>query len=498
MVITLLFLLGATVLDSDSSALFLSADQLERTELHEDAARLFCQCADQSEVLRSYALSRAAKNYYIAGNDEAAESLFQQVVATYPEDPCIRLTWKRMGDFYFQQGRVVEARRYYNKVLAALNPLPWFLDKLAWNNADYALHLSGYEDEGYVWFRHIAATTLYRARRASAAKRLLESKNGEDRIWGIYGYVRSGKLHTAREALSKEESLVLQGAEETVSPLLTLDATLGTAQTDISGTHKRLAAILQQNQDLLWVRVWLMLAVREQAGSKHYSAAEMLAQLLSKNFPDGRDAGDVYWWFSVHYEAVPDKEAASRMYRQLVERHPEHVRAPRSLLYLANYTRDTGHAEEAFRIYDKLGHTFPGERLAAEGLYRAAELAERIGDTERQQGYLNKAAGVGPGHFYAHRACHKLRTQFAAMPGGRTLHICEEDDFLQPLSLPLKKNKGLDFLIAKDPSYQRLNFFGIHGLEEGEWEALACIIATSDPMKKIWYPAIAEAGFVHT
>ena len=65
-------------------------------------------------------------------------------------------------------------------------------------------------------------------------------------------------------------------------------------------------------------------------GGKRYAAAEMLAQLLSQYFPEGRDAGDVYWWLSEKYEALPDKEGAKRMYRQLAERHPDHVRVPRS------------------------------------------------------------------------------------------------------------------------------------------------------------------------
>ena len=497
MLITVLFVLGATLPDVSGGDLFLASDQLERNQRYENAARSFRQCAEQSETLRPYALSRAAKNYHAAGDNEAAAALFQQVLTTYPDGPWTRLTWMRMGDMYYKQGQVVKARSYYKKVLDGLQPLPWFLDNLAWNNADYALLLPGYEQEGYAWFRHIVATTIYVAPRKDASQRLLKSKNIEDRAWGVYGYMRSGNPRDAREAMSKE-AVILHGPEGVALPLLSLDVTLATAQTDLPGTQKRLGALVQNNKDSLWVRTWLMLAIREQAGNKHYPVAEMLAQLLSENFPDGRDAGDAYWWLAEKYEGLSDKEGAKRMYRQLADRHPDHVRVPRSLLYLANHARDAGKTENAYKLYDELGRIFPKERLTAEGYYCAAKMAGSRKDAVKQQVYLKKSAGVGLGYFYAHRALHLLHTLSKTGAADRGLRVDTADDFLQSMSMTLDTREKLHFLIDESAPYQRLKFFGMHGIEEGEWEALACIVTMPVSLEKLWYPAIAEAGFMHT
>ena len=145
MLISLLLLLNTALPDVDGGGLFLSGDQAERSKLYENAAGLFLQCAQESEILRPYALSRAAANYHAAGQSERAAQLFEQVLKDHPAGPWVRLVWKRLGDMYYKQGQAVQARSYYSKVLTGLKPLPWFLDNLAWNNADYALLLPGYE-----------------------------------------------------------------------------------------------------------------------------------------------------------------------------------------------------------------------------------------------------------------------------------------------------------------------------------------------------------------
>ena len=498
MLITVLLFWGALLPEMDGGTLFLAGDQSERTQLHENAARLFRECARQSEVLRPYALSRAAENYHALGQDDTAEALFQHVLDTYPKGPWVRLTWKRMGDMYYRQGQVLKARGYYNKALFGLTPMPWFLSNLAWNNADYALLLPGYEHEGYAWFRHIVQTTIFIAPRRNAAERLLKSPNAEDRAWGIYGYIRCGKLREAREAIGREVTRMEQVGDADLH-LLSLDEILSGAQAELPKAQKLLEAQIQEHKNSIWARVWLMLTVREQAGSRRYAVAEMLAQLLSQYFPDGRDAGDVYWWLSTKYEALPDKEGAKRMYRHLADRHPDHVRAPRSLLYLANHARDAGKMEEAFKLYDALGKAFPKERLAAEGYYAAAQLADKAQDAERHRQYLQKAVDVGYGHFHAHRAQEMLRTRYKAAPdNARALPVNGSDSFVLPIPELSTVREKLQFLIADTAPYLRLNYFGIHGLEEGEWEALECIVICPKSLEKLWFPAVAEAGFMHT
>ena len=505
MLMVLLMTLGAVFPECEGATLFLSGDQSERAQMHDNAAKLFRECADQSEILRPYALLRAGKNHHAAGDTEEAEALFKHVMAEYPEGPWMRLAAMRLARMYREQQRRDQARVYYNSTLAGLEPMPWFLDSFAWNAAENALQTPGVEHEGFAWFRHIAATTIYVAPRRDAARQLLKSPEQSDRVWGVYGLARSGNLREAREAMGRED-VILCGPEDVPVPLLTLDMILAGAQTDLANAREHLDALLRGNQDNLWARVWLMLTAREQAGNQRYEVSEMLARLLSEHFPGGRDAGDVYWWLSERYEALPNKAAALRMYRQLVDRHPEHVRAPRSLFYLAGHARETGNISEAFERYDELGRLFPQGRFTAEGYYRAAQMAEAKQDTERRDAYLRRAANVGFGHFYAHRA---LQKHAPANASGRSLRVTSTDPFVQPMPAALdtpSTGSQIEFgnqwmrggLIAHQDAYQRLRFFGMHGLEEGEWEALYLITTIPASLEKHWFPVIADAGFMHT
>ena len=183
----------------------------------------------------------------------------------------------------------------------------------------------------------------------------------------------------------------------------------------------------------------------------------------------------------------------------LADRHPDHVRVPRSLLYLANHARDEGKTEEAFKLYDGLGAAFPQEKLTAEGYFNAAQMADKAKDAKREQVYLAKAAAVGPGHFHGHRAQELLRTKYKVMPDGvKPLKVNGSESFLLPMPLTLETHDKMEFLIEDAPVLQRLRFFGMYGLEEGEWEALECILTCPESLEKLWFPAIAEAGFMHT
>ena len=66
------------------------------------------------------------------------------------------------------------------------------------------------------------------------------------------------------------------------------------------------------------------------------------------------------------------------------------------------------------------------------------------------------------------------------------------------MPLALETHDKMEFLIEDAPVLQRLRFFGMHGLEEGEWEALECILTCPESLEKLWFPVIAEAGFMHT
>lgn len=493
-----LLMAAAVIPEMSGAPLFNTGDAAQRARLYDNAVKLFSECAAESELLRPYALSRAAQNRLLAGDAEGAERGLLHVLERYPEGPWVRLTHARLGEMYLERNERAQARRHLNAALDDLEPLPWFLEDLARKRAENALELPEFAQEGYDYFRHIAQTSIYIMPRRDAARQLMTSPKLEDRMWGVYAYARSGNLREARQAMMTEY-VVLRGPVDTALPLSALDLSFAGAETELGDAVERLERLVQQNSDVLWVRIWLMMATREQAGAERWAAAEALARLLATYFPDGRDAGDAYWWLSERYRANAREQDAQRMYRLLVNKCPEHVRAPRSHFYMADHARREGRPDEAYALYDALGAAHPHHRFAAEGFYRAAQIAAARGDEAREQHYLSCAIGVGLGQFYAHRALHRLRRTLGIRPANaRALRVDGADDFVQPFSLDLEQHYLPHLLITYTDTYNRLKFFGIHGLEEGEWEALHCILTTTEPFEKQWYPVIADAGFMHT
>ena len=470
----------------------------EKSGGYENAHRIFLQCAHESEALRPYALSRAAQNLFLLNKYEAARDLFEQVLREHPEGPWIRLTHSRLGNLYSKIGETEKAHLHWGNTLSGLNPLPWFLTSLAWNRADNALKLPRHASDGYAHFQNIAATTIYIKERNDAAQRLMGSMNPEDRLWAIYAWARSASVTEARKALNAEV-ILLQSPENTQIPLSFLDVVLASGSANLSDAVNKLDVLLRENRGSMAVRIWLMLALREQAVGTRYAEAEALTDLLIRHFAEGRDAGDACWWIAERYERDGNKQGADRMYRMLADRCPGHVRAPRSLFNLANRAREEDRVQEAFAIYEELCTAHPRGQFTAEAYYRCSQMAARQKDAVRERHYLTLAAGVGEGHFYAHRALHLLHKRNGIPPpNNRMLRAVPDDDFIQPFAPPETKKLSLQHLIMHIPAYHRLKFFGRHGLEEGEWEALSCILNSPESLEKLWYEAVAEAGYMHT
>ena len=468
----LLFTLSAFVTPSlNGSDVFTAGHAAERNGSYQNAAQLFLECARQSEVLRPYALSRAAQNLARTGDLVAAANQFEEVLRDYPEGPWIRLTCARLGYLYVQAGQTEKAFQYFSRVLDGLEPQPWFLHSLALNRARNALTMPAHAKEGYAFFRNMVLTTLHTQDRIEAARLLLGSPDGEDRLWGIYGLVRAGNLKEGRTALEKE-NLSLQGTERGGIALSVLDTLLGAVLQE-PAAWTGLESYARENSGTLPVRLWLMLTLREQALEERPALAENLTNLMLQYFNEGRDAGDACWWLAERYEKKPDIPSADRMYHCLIERCPGHVRVPRSKLYLANHARGNGLPDEAMTLYLSLADTEPKGQFAAESYYRCAQIARESNDDVKVREYLARAADVGLGHFYAHHALYSLQQyEGASRENTRSMQVLSGDSFIRAFPFQEDRTLNLMTLIEHFPAYPRLRFFGENGYEEGEWESL--------------------------
>lgn len=497
--LSLLLILHVTVVPPVAGAdLFLLADNAERAGSYENAAKLFLECAGESESLRPYALSRSAENLGKAGKFADAESLFKRVLNEHAQGPWVRLTLSRLGELRLKQNDREDAHQYFSRVLEGLEPRPWFLNALVVKRAVNALEIPARAGEGYAYYRDVAANAVSSSDRLEAARRLMKSSVREDRMWGIYGFVRAGSTTLGREALVKE-AVTVQAPGGAPASLAALDEMLAAAQKDKAGSLSRLDALLALNQASLGARVWLMLVLREQAVAGEGALAESLADLMFRHFHEGRDAGDAYWWMAERYEKKPDASSADRMYRRLVDSCPKHVRAPRSLLNLGNRARKEGRLGEALAWYETLAKNQPNGQFTAEGHYRCAQIAEAQGNADNRLRFLKLAADGGLGQFYAHRALYELQAKNGTAPAdNRRLSALNSAVFLRPMYVEQSAKAGPQAPVAPTIACGRLRFFGTNGLEEGEWEALDCILSSTTALEAAWYPVIAEAGYAYT
>jgi len=476
---------------------FIAGDRAQRSGAFEHAAQLFSDCAQESDILCPYALSRAAQNHWLSGNIATAETLFMQVLNDYPEGPWARMTCARLGYLYVKAGHAEKAYPYFNHVLEGLEPRPWFMNAVALARARNALVLPAHAREGYDFFKDTVMNAVSSADRIECSRVLLGSSDREDRLWGCYGLIRAGNLKEGRAALQKEP-VYFRDADNTFISMADMDARMEATQLHAEAMS-RVEACIRQNTGDAAMRAWLMLALREQAVQDHSTTSETLINLMITYFNEGRDAGDACWWMAERYAKKPDIPAADRMYRLLIGKCPTHVRAPRSKLYLANHARDQNLLPESMVLYQDLAESDPKGQFAAESFYRCAQIAEARNDSAGNQRFLGLAAGVGYGHFFAHRALYLLNRQkgLTQESSGR-MTVLSGHDLVAAFPFQEDHKMNLMPMIVHFPAYPRLRFFGQYGFEEGEWETLDCILNSAKSLEKLWYPAIAEAGYMHT
>jgi tetratricopeptide (TPR) repeat protein len=490
---------AASAAVSTGEHLFLDADAAQRAGRFADAGRLFEQCAESSEDLMPYAWSRLGQLYVLSGRGEEGLALYERVLSRFPEGPWVRLTKVRQADAFTRMGRREEARQASEAAFQGLSVHPWFMSDAAWQHAENCLALPEHRREAYRFYRHIAETTLLVALRTKATEFLLQSSDGEDRLYGIYGLIRSGNITDARKRWNLEknpESGAFSKPEQTVL----LDQFCWDTGMPFEERLRRIEDLLRQESGKFEYRVWLMLVLREQALAGNTAAAEEFAALLVRHFPEGRDGGDGYWWLSERFEKAGDTAGADRMYKRLTEACPGHVRAPRSRFNLANRARMEGKREAARSLYELLGEEHPYTPFAAEGYYRCARMAHDAGNAVLEREGLQRAAATGIEYFHAHRARYFLAQRFPEeKQTGARIQSAPGQPFLIGAPCPDETEAPLlQPLISSTPAWRRIHFLGRNGLEEGDWEALDLIMNSAPSLKKLWFPVIADAGFMRT
>ena len=479
---------------------YLEARDAERAAKYGDALATYEACIAKDGPLAPYARVRHAFCQGAAGDNEGAIAAYRRLLETPEDGP-----WKPMARTYLASLLAMEKR---HKEAAALFDValshrvkPWWMANYEWRAAEDLIDEPAYRTTSFGFFRGAVESTSHFKKRLKAAKHLCKSPSPADRLAAAFGMLRSGARPDALEVLSG-----MAPPEVNFDELRNLNAkALSTKSRSRDAARDNLRVSLQvlaqQHPKDDWVRVCLACVVRYQtlkAGSA--TVALTASDLLAKYYPETDAAANALLWLARRYADVSASASAVQTYLRLAETCPEHSLADDALFNAATLLRQSKETADADKTLLKLADCYPDSRYAARALYRVAAGRERAGNTKTALHNYRRATGSGMGKFHAHLALERLRKAGDDQhPTGRNLHVDGSDSFIRPFPLPPVPPPEIPPRLMSNPRFERIVFFGMHGLEEGEWEALGFSKALEYKLfAGLLYEIMGESGLAYT
>lgn len=484
MLMPLLLTVAAALAQLPGESQFLQGDAAQRSGQWDIAISHFEAVERADAALAPYASMRVAQALGRKGNGAAAIERYKAVLAL-PSGPWTAMAQAQLAALLLQQQQLAEAVALKERFLA-LPVEPWWMDELGKNLADAMLKLPEKRAQGLAYYRKQALDSIYPKVRTEAAGKLVASNREEDRAAAALGYFRSASPREAAGVLAGSIMFKQPGGPDS-SQLSQL------TQPVPAGQEGRFIEAARAHPDSPWTRAWLIQAARSHADAKRWEAAKAAALAIAEVWPSERDTGDTLNAVVKKVESGQGFDAAVPLYYAMAKASPSHHHSDDGLLHVGNTFAARGNRAEALRAYRALGE-LKDAKLQDLGYYMAAELELAAGNTDAAQADFAKAAALPPGKFYAHRALDRM-----GKDGGINLKVDGARPFLQIMPGMQGAAAKPAPLVADAPAFKRLAFFGSHGLEEGEWEALGLLEKLgTDPAHNALYQVIAEAGFAHT
>lgn len=476
-------------------ASFLKGDAEERAQHWAEAAAAYQTCEKEDPALAPYARIRLGECKERLGDNEAARNLFGEVAKKRGEGP-----WQRMAEAYLarlldEAQKPAEAIPLLDKVLD-VNPQPWWMESWAWKAAEIKVKDPAFAAKGYAYFKRVASDSPYVATRRDAARKLLASPESEDRRAAVLALLRAGTLQEAGTALMVNAPPFAgkQGENLTIA---TLAAILAKPL-----VKEEVTALAKANGKNPWFMPWLVYALRTLGATAKYDGAKLLCDVITECYPDSQETGESLWWLARCLASDGKQEQAMDLYRKLRRECPKHYRADDAQYEVAMRLYKSGKKAEAQKEFEALGKNYPANPYRAYSYYLCGNMAREAKDDKGARLFYTEAMSEGAGDYYAHRAMDRLCEMKALPDIAAGVITLKNGSILRPfpaLGGNAAPSAASPAEIENDIRIQRLRFFGVNGLEEGEWEALAlCAAAARQPDCGRWYRAIACAGFAHT
>ena len=502
--IALIAILGSAVCAAGPGPLpgsdaYLDGRNAERAARHADALAAYRTCIAEEGPLAFYARVRAAACRAAAGDPAGGIDAYRALFEESLDGPWVRMAGMGLASWLASQDKHADAALLFDAALS-FGPKPWWVDRYQWHAANSFIQTQDRQAEGYAFYRNVIATTRLRARRVDAAKLLAPSPQVEDRAAALWGFIKSGERAEARELLiALAPDMLGQAAEGTDWPgvVASLDSNSATLS---AAACTRLEETVQAHRGNAWMRLLLAYLARSQTMLGHVEAGQLVCEALVTACPECEYTGYALWWLAAQLKEKDKGKEAMVQYKRLVRVQPGHRLSDDALLAIGTLQRDGDEHKAAARTFTRLAEEYPEGEFAARAWYWAGLSHAHSGAGRDARACYRRAVQYGVGHFYAHRALQRLCDAGEKVPeAGPELKVDGSQPFLRAFALPRNPPEELPAKLQASPAFQRLLFFGTHGLEEAEWEALDIAkILKSKLFSAGVYRAMAESGLAAT
>ncbi|HQH67129.1 MAG TPA: transglycosylase SLT domain-containing protein [Candidatus Hydrogenedentes bacterium] len=463
---------------------YLEARDFERGARYADALSAFDGCAGAGGPLTPYALIGAARCRAHGGSRADAIAGYQRVLEAHPSGPWTGMALAGLAEALRLEKRFPEAAGAYLKILDRPAPSSW-RDRYRWQAVLCLAEDPAALDKALPLCRTLCAEAGSSRIRLDAAQVLAKSADPVDRFAAAYAMVKSGAYADASGLLPKEEEA---GAAEPGWAYLRARVFIGLREAEQGrALLQRIAAAHPQTE---WARLSLMHHARSLlAGGQHEKAGPLLETLLT-GYPGSEEAAETVWRFAELSSGR--EETAARYYLRFASLFPDDARADDALLLAGRLYSDTGRNTEAIAAFGRLIESYPGSRFLADAAYQRGDLRARGRDKEGAAADFELATRGDLGNYYVHRALQRLHELGHTNPvkPGPALPVCGKDSFVRPFAC---EETPAPAPMAEGDELARVRFFGAHGFEEGEWEAVA-LAAGGPELPQTVYETVAAAG----
>lgn len=465
---------------------FLEGAKLENSAKYGEAMAQYKIAFDSDEALRPYAAVRMADCLRLTGRKEDALQGYKAVESDYPPGPWSLLARSRQAFLYRDTNLYAEASKLFAGIID-VKPLPWWMEATQSSAVETLLATEHAKFLGYELLNDSVQTFIYRDARLDAARKLLTSTDPLYLANAIKALLRSGEYTEASTEMIRTFSAILNVPNGV--------AAMNSMLSDPFGAISQ----IEPHLDEVWTEVLYLYTVRKLAYNKKFDEAESVANAMFRRFPTSEEPAEIRWWLARYLVDKGQNDRAQRLYKVIVEEAPFSERADDALFYMGYHEMVNGRKADAEKTYIHLAKTYPDSTYRPRVMWYAAKFREDAGDMETAKAHLRTASAEMLADFYAHRAYEELLSLEPEKPAHyQNLRIDGANSLLQPYNL-IKALEPLPEDLANNAVAQRLRFFGSHGLDEGEWEAVHyCMRLKQHPDPAPHYRLLAEAGFAHT